>query len=73
MVRVCAYSDAVRLLRGEWAYRPVRELEIHPLLAIFTVMVGRAVGGIMGIYLSGAISRCPACRLAQILPKGKEA
>jgi predicted PurR-regulated permease PerM len=29
-----------------------RELEIHPLLAIFTVMIGGAVGGIVGIYLS---------------------
>jgi predicted PurR-regulated permease PerM len=29
-----------------------RELEIHPLLAIFTVMVGAAVGGIVGVYLS---------------------
>jgi predicted PurR-regulated permease PerM len=29
-----------------------RELEIHPLLAIFAVMVGGAVGGIVGIYLS---------------------
>lgn len=28
------------------------ELEFHPLLAIFTVMVGGAVGGIVGIYLS---------------------
>jgi predicted PurR-regulated permease PerM len=28
------------------------ELEIHPLLAILTVMVGGAVGGIVGIYLS---------------------
>ncbi len=28
------------------------ELEIHPLLAIFTLMVGDAVGGIVGIYLS---------------------
>jgi predicted PurR-regulated permease PerM len=28
------------------------QLEIHPLLAIFTVMVGGAVGGIVGIYLS---------------------
>ncbi|HKM67812.1 MAG TPA: AI-2E family transporter [Candidatus Acidoferrum sp.] len=28
------------------------ELEIHPLLAIFTVMLGGAVGGIVGIYLS---------------------
>jgi predicted PurR-regulated permease PerM len=30
----------------------VHELEIHPLLAIFTVMIGGAVGGIVGIYLS---------------------
>ena len=28
------------------------ELEIHPLVAIFTLMVGGAVGGIVGIYLS---------------------
>ena|ERR1700681_1293674 len=28
------------------------QLEIHPLLTIFTVMVGGAVGGIVGIYLS---------------------
>lgn len=28
------------------------ELEVHPLLAIFTLMVGGAVGGIVGIYLS---------------------
>ena len=28
------------------------ELEIHPLLGIFTLMVGSAVGGIVGIYLS---------------------
>lgn len=28
------------------------ELEIHPLIAIFTVMVGGAVGGIVGVYLS---------------------
>ena len=28
------------------------ELEIHPLLAIFSLMVGGAVGGIVGIYLS---------------------
>jgi len=29
-----------------------QELEIHPLLAIFTLMVGGAVGGIVWIYLS---------------------
>jgi predicted PurR-regulated permease PerM len=28
------------------------ELELHPLLAIFTMMIGGAVGGIIGIYLS---------------------
>ena len=28
------------------------ELDIHPLLAIFTLMVGGAVRGIVGIYLS---------------------
>ncbi|HTS05396.1 MAG TPA: AI-2E family transporter [Candidatus Eisenbacteria bacterium] len=28
------------------------ELEIHPLLAIFTAMVGGAIGGIIGVYLS---------------------
>jgi predicted PurR-regulated permease PerM len=28
------------------------ELEIHPLLAIFAVMVGGAIGGVVGIYLS---------------------
>ncbi|MGA7852565.1 MAG: AI-2E family transporter [Candidatus Acidiferrales bacterium] len=28
------------------------ELEIHPLMAIFAVMVGGAAGGIVGIYLS---------------------
>jgi len=28
------------------------QLEIHPLLAIFTLMVGGAVGGIVGVYLS---------------------
>src|SRR6516164_6721590 len=40
------YSHAIALrLMGH-------ELEIHPLLAIFTVMVGGAVGGIVGIYLS---------------------
>jgi len=32
------------------------ELEMHPLLAIFTLMVGGAVGGIVGIYLSVPIA-----------------
>jgi len=29
-----------------------RELEIHPLLAIFAVLVGAEVGGVVGIYLA---------------------
>jgi predicted PurR-regulated permease PerM len=33
-----------------------RELEMHPLLAIFTLMIGGAVGGIIGIYLSVPIA-----------------
>ena len=40
--------DYAALRRGSWDH----ELEIHPLLAIFTLMVGGAVGGIVGIYLS---------------------
>ena len=50
------------------------ELEIHPLLAIFTVMVGGAVGGIVGVYLSIPLvatlrvvwRRLPALRNAQV-------
>jgi predicted PurR-regulated permease PerM len=43
-----------RILIDYWiAPRVVgHELELHPLLAIFTTMVGGAVGGIVGIYLS---------------------
>lgn len=43
-----------RILIDYWITPKVigRELEIHPLLEIFTVMVGGAVGGIVGIYLS---------------------
>ena len=51
-----------------------RELEIHPLLAIFTVMVGGAVGGIVGIYLS--VPLVAALRVVWhrfSLPKGEEA
>lgn len=32
------------------------ELEMHPLLAIFTLMLGGAIGGIIGIYLSVPIA-----------------
>jgi predicted PurR-regulated permease PerM len=43
-----------RILMDYWiAPRVVgHELEFHPLLAIFTVMVGGEIGGIVGIYLS---------------------
>jgi len=48
------------------------ELEIHPLLAIFTVMVGGAVGGIVGIYLSMPIVaalRVVWCRFSPTEPE----
>ena len=43
-----------RLVMDYWIAPKVmgHELELHPLLAIFTMMVGGAVGGIVGIYLS---------------------
>ncbi|HTZ99695.1 MAG TPA: AI-2E family transporter [Candidatus Aquilonibacter sp.] len=43
-----------RMLMDYWISPRVmgHELEIHPLLAIFAVMVGGAIGGIVGIYLS---------------------
>jgi predicted PurR-regulated permease PerM len=43
-----------RMLMDYWISPRVmgHELEIHPLLAIFATMVGGAVGGIVGIYLS---------------------
>jgi predicted PurR-regulated permease PerM len=43
-----------RVLMDYWIAPRVmgRELEIHPLLAIFTLMVGGAIGGIIGVYLS---------------------
>jgi predicted PurR-regulated permease PerM len=40
------------------------QLEIHPLLAIFTVMVGGAVGGIVGIYISIPLVATAASRVA---------
>jgi hypothetical protein len=42
------------------------ELEMHPLLAILTLTVGGAVGGIIGIYLSVPICRRAPCRLPQL-------
>lgn len=43
-----------RVLMDYWIAPRVmgRELEIHPLLALFTLMVGAAIGGIVGVYLS---------------------
>ena len=43
-----------RMLMDYWIAPRVmgHELEMHPLLAIFTLMVGGAIGGIIGIYLS---------------------
>jgi predicted PurR-regulated permease PerM len=43
-----------RMLMDYWIAPRVmgHELEIHPLLAIFTLMVGGAIGGIVGVYLS---------------------
>ena len=43
-----------RMLMDYWVSPQVmgHELEIHPLLAIFTFMVGGAIGGIVGVYLS---------------------
>jgi len=52
------------------------ELEIHPLLAIFTVMVGGAIGGIVGIYLSVPIVaalRVVWCRVVLLNPNANHA
>ena len=43
-----------RILIDYWIAPRVlgRELELHPVLAIFTLMVGAAVGGFAGVYLA---------------------
>ena len=49
------------------------ELEIHPLLAIFTLMAGGAIGGFVGVYLSlpvVAALRVIWRRLASPAPRG---
>jgi predicted PurR-regulated permease PerM len=53
-IRMAALLGAWRLLMDYWIAPRVmgHELEIHPLLAIFTLMVGGGVGGIVGVYLS---------------------
>jgi predicted PurR-regulated permease PerM len=51
---MAAFIGLWRMLMDYWIAPGVmgHELEIHPLLAIFTLMVGGAIGGIVGIYLS---------------------
>lgn len=51
---MAALVGTYRILMDYWISPRVmgHELEIHPLLAIFAVMVGGAIGGIIGIYLS---------------------
>jgi predicted PurR-regulated permease PerM len=43
-----------RVLMDYWIAPRVfgRELELHPLVAIFTLMVGATVGGLAGAYLA---------------------
>jgi len=51
---MAALLGAWRMLIDYWIAPHVfgHELDIHPLLALFTLMVGGAIGGIVGIYLS---------------------
>jgi predicted PurR-regulated permease PerM len=51
---VAALLGIWRVLIDYWIAPRVlgHELEIHPLLAIFTLMVGGAVGGLVGAYLA---------------------
>ena len=51
---MAAFIGIWRMLMDYWIAPRVmgHELEIHPLLAIFTLMVGGAMGGFVGIYLS---------------------
>src|SRR5215472_2408408 len=53
-IRAAALLGLWRILIDYWiAPRVVgHELELHPLLAIFATMIGGAIGGIVGIYLS---------------------
>jgi predicted PurR-regulated permease PerM len=66
-----------RMLIDYWIAPRVlgHELEIHPLLAIFTLMVGGAIGGLVGVYLSlpvVAALRVIWRRLASPAPHGTE-
>jgi predicted PurR-regulated permease PerM len=67
-----------RMVMDYWVAPRVmgRALEIHPLLEIFAVMVGGAIGGIVGVYLSlpivaalGVVWR----RFAQPIPPAEQA
>lgn len=51
---VLALLGLWRILMDYWISPRImgRELEIHPLLALFTMMVGGTIGGIAGVYLS---------------------
>ena len=51
---IAALLGIWRMLMDYWIAPRVfgRELELHPLVAIFTLMIGAAVGGLAGAYLS---------------------
>lgn len=51
---MAAFLGVWRVLMDYWIAPRVfgRQLEIHPLLAIFALMVGGAVGGFVGVYLA---------------------
>jgi predicted PurR-regulated permease PerM len=53
-ISMAALLGIWRILIDYWIAPRVlgHELEIHPLLAIFTLMVGAAVGGFAGVYLA---------------------
>jgi predicted PurR-regulated permease PerM len=53
-ISMAALLGTWRILIDYWIAPRVlgHELEIHPLLAIFTLMVGAAVGGFAGVYLA---------------------
>jgi len=60
-----------RILMDYWIAPRVfgRELELHPVVAIFTLMVGASVGGLAGAYLSlpiAAVIRVLWSRLGQL-------
>jgi hypothetical protein len=44
------------------------QFEIHPLLAIFAVMIGWEIGGLVGIYTFGTAHRGDTRDLAPVCP-----